>query len=320
MTRFLYGDLLWGAITRRVKKAHRTRAAIAYVTTSAPLPLKSADILIVDASNGAIASGQTSAKTLTSFRNKGVELYSHVGLHAKVVVADSVLFASSANVSDSSLSRLLEAGIETDHPNAVSGAVGLIERLVNESVSINESFISRIKKIKVVKHFGGGKSKLRRSAKSHRTSVTWLLGIHNIDDPKDPEELHRIETGVKNAEQFMSNPKSSVAWIRYGPKVRIREARQGDSVVIIARSTSKSNPQRAYRHTSVLRVQPEPNCTRIFYEHLPTAEKKSLSWSQFKKLAKLVGITDGISKDTVRQLPDAISGSLNDRWDEVRHK
>ena len=74
MTRFLYGGPLWGAITDCVKKAHRTKAAIAYVTKSVSLPLKPGDILVVDASDGAIASGQTSATTLASLNKKLVTL------------------------------------------------------------------------------------------------------------------------------------------------------------------------------------------------------------------------------------------------------
>ena len=54
MTRFLFGDLLWKEIARKAKKARRTKAAIAYVTKASPLALKKGDVLVVDASDGAI--------------------------------------------------------------------------------------------------------------------------------------------------------------------------------------------------------------------------------------------------------------------------
>ena len=317
MTRFLWGDRLWNAITNAVKTAHCTRAAIAYVTRTLPLELKAGDVLIVDASDGAIASGQTSAAVVAALRKKGVQVYHHDGLHAKFIVADSALFASSANLSESSLSRLLEAGIETDHPNAVSGAIGLIETLAEKSTLIDAAFASRISNIKVIKHFGVGTSKARTAPSGHRDPVTWLLGLHSIDDPTNPAELKRIETGTNRAEHFLSNPKSSVAWIRSGRK---NKARRGDSAVTIFRNTRKANPQSVYRHSSVLRVQPEPNCTRVFYEELPNAERQSLSWSQFRKLAKDVGMKDRISKDANRKLTDDISGALKDRWKEARRR
>ena len=320
MTRFLFGDLLWKEIAKRAKKAHRTKAAIAYVTKSSPLALKAGDLLVVDASDGAIASGQTSAGVLSSILKKGVLVYSHNGLHAKVIIADSVLFSSSANLSESSISKLLEAGIETDNPNTVSGAVGMIEKLIETSATIDRVFIARIRKIEVKKHFGGSKSKARATAKGHRDAVSWLLGVHTVEDPKNPEELRRIERGTAKAEEFKSNPKSSTSWIRYGLKARIRAARRGDNIVVIHRETDSASPQRVYHHAPVLLVQEEPTCIRVFYEELPNAKKKSLAWSRFKKLAKIVGLPAGLSKNTVRQLTDKTSDDLNDYWEQVRGK
>jgi hypothetical protein len=320
MTRFLFGDFLWKEIAKQARRARRTKAAIAYVTKPSPLALKNGDILVVDASDGAIASGQTSAAVLSSLLKKGVLLHSHNGLHAKVVIADSVLFSSSANLSDSSISKLLEAGIETDNPNTVSGAVGMIEKLIETSTAIDLAFIARIKKIEVKKHFGGGKSKAKATSKSHRDPVTWLLGVHAIDDPTNPEEQRRIERGLTRAEEFVSNPKSSTSWIRYGRKDRAKDARRGDNIVVIHRKSDSANPQRVYHHAPVLWVQEEPKCTRVFYESLPNAEKKSLAWSQFKRLMKIVGLPDGLSKNATRQLTDKTSDDLNHYWEQVRGK
>ena len=320
MTRFLFGDLLWKEIAKRAKKAHRTKAAIAYVTRASPLAFKNGDILVVDASDGAIASGQTSASVLSSLLRKGLLLHSHKGLHAKVVIVDSVLFSSSANLSDSSISKLLEAGIETDNPNTVSGAVGMIEKLIETSAPIGAAFIARIKKIEVKQHFGGGKSRARAIAKSHRDPVTWLVGVRSIEKPTNPEELRRIEVGVAKASEFASDPRSSTSWIRSGTKSRISAARRGDNIVMIHRKSGAANPQRVYHHAPVLLVQEEPNCTRVFYEGMPKAEKKTLSWSQFKKLAKMVGLPSTISKRTTRQLTDKTSDDLNHYWEQVREK
>ena len=320
MTRFLFGDLLWKEIARKSSKARRTKAAIAYVTKASPPAFKIGDVLVVDASDGAIECGQTSAAVLSSLLKKGVSLYSHDGLHAKVVIADSVLFSSSANLSESSISKLLEAGIETDNPNTVSGAVGMIEKLMEMSASIDPAFIARIKKIEVKKHFGGDRSKAIATAKNHRDPVTWLLGVHTIDNPTNPEELSRIERGEAEAEKFISNPRSSTSWIRYGRKDRVREARRGDNIVQIHRNSDKADPQLVYRHAPVLLVQEEPTCTRVFYEELPNAEKKSLSWSQFKKLAKIVGLPGGLSKNAQRQLTDKTSDDLNHYWEQARGK
>jgi hypothetical protein len=96
-------NFLWKFIEREAKSARRTKAVIAYVTKELSLRFKAGDVLIADATDGAIASGRTSASILRRLHGKKVSLYSHSGLHAKFVIFDSVLFASSANLSDSSL-------------------------------------------------------------------------------------------------------------------------------------------------------------------------------------------------------------------------
>ena len=197
----------------------------------------------------------------------------------------------------------------------------MIEELMEKSDSIDPTFIARIKKIEVTRHFGGGKSKARGTSKGHRDPVTWLLGIHTIDDPKDQNELRRIEAGMEKAEALVSSPKSSVAWIRFGgTKGRMSDARRGDSVIVIHREKNHDGPQRVYRYAPVLRVQPEPNCTRLYYEDFANSEKTALSWSQFKKLAKLVGISQEISKNTTKRLSDKTSDDLNHYWEQVRGK
>lgn len=117
MIRFLHGDSLWRLIKAETKNAKTIKVVIAYVSKGAALIFKPGDLLIVDASDVAIAGGQTSAKVLADLHMKSVLVYSHRGLHAKLVIADSVLFSSSANLSESSETKLLEAGIRTDSPN-----------------------------------------------------------------------------------------------------------------------------------------------------------------------------------------------------------
>ncbi|HEV2381596.1 MAG TPA: hypothetical protein VG206_17610 [Terriglobia bacterium] len=321
MTRFLHGNQLWNSIRRRARAARRKRVAIAYFTRATDLGLKAGDVLIVDASDGAIASGQTSASVLATLRRKGVELYSHNGLHAKIVIADHVLFASSANASESSFSRLLDAGVETDSPNAVAGAIGLIQTLVERSVPIDKAFISRIKRIKVLMHFSAGKSKVRAEPSRQREPITWLVGVHDIDLPTNPAELRRIESGEAKAEEFLTNSKSGVSWIRYGRKQRIgNTARRGDSLVIMKSPTAATSPNQVYRHTTVLHRQKEPNCTRVFYEEAPGAERQRLSWAEFKRLARIARLPKNLSENTTRPISDKASDDLNHYWNQVRRK
>ena len=94
------------------------------------------------------------------------------------------------------------------------------------------------------------------------------------------------------------------------------KAKDGDSVVLIDRGSQSSNPERVFRHTAILLVQKEPNCTRIFYEDPPYAKRRALSWGQFRKVAKLARVPGKLSKDSTRQLSDKVSEDLKDYWTE----
>ena len=288
------------------------------MTKEGPFSFKQDDVLIVDASDKAVGFGETSAAVLGMLLKRGVRLYSHTGLHAKTVIIDSVLIASSANLSESSISKLFEAGIETDNPNSVSGAVGMIESLIAKSVIVDTDFIDRIKNIVVLKAGNAPKSSGRLIVKGYRDPTTWLVGIHDIEEPRNPEELGRIEVGYSRAKEFLSSAKSLSAWIRFSPKDRAAEARQGDNLVLIHRPSLAAPPKLVYSHAPVLFVQTEPKCKRIYYQESTGAERKALSWAKFKKLAKVAGLPTNISKNTSRRLSDKLSTRLNDEWDAVR--
>jgi PLD-like domain len=319
MTRFLFGALLWDTIERHAKSAHRRKAAIAYVTKAQPIGFKSGDLLIVDATDKAVGSGQTSAAVLAGLHRKGVRLYCHVGLHAKFLIIDSVLFASSANLSASSTDDLLEAGIQTDSPNSISEAAALLDRLVRSSTPIDDKFLKRIKLIPVTRHFSAGKSAVRAVSKRQRPPLTWLIGVHDIEEATDTAELKRIEKGKEKAEQRVSDERSDVGWIRMPRSARVRSvARDGDNVILIDRGSPDSDPERVFRHTAILEVQKEPNCTRAYYEELPFASRRALTWGQFKKVAKLARVPGALSKNTTRQLSYKVSDDLKDYWAKGR--
>jgi hypothetical protein len=313
---------LWKSIAAESKKAKTKRAAIAYVTRDLPLSLGDEDTLIMDGSDGAIGSGQTSAAVLRKLHKRGVRLFSYPGLHAKTIVLDRTAFVSSGNLSDSSVKNLLEAGVRTDHPDVVSSAIGFIEDLADHAVPISERFLDRISKIPVTKKgFPYAVHRRRKLPKYKRDPITWLIGVHAIGEPKDPAEIKRVEKGVEKASEFLSNPKSSVSWVRYMKRSRLsKEADRKDNIVMIWSETYKSSPEMVYHHSPVLLNQPEPNCNRIFYEQFPNAERKALPWKKFTALVKRVGLPDTISKHSSRALDPQISGALHELWEQARGK
>jgi hypothetical protein len=70
MQKVLSSDI-WKEIGKRAKAAERRKAAIAYVTKD-QIGFRTGDILVVDASHRAIASGRTGAPLLRELVRKGV--------------------------------------------------------------------------------------------------------------------------------------------------------------------------------------------------------------------------------------------------------
>ena len=114
------GTSPWVAITKDVARKRRgpVVAAISYVGAKASevLPLRKGDFLICDASQRAIKQGVTSAKTLAAYLRKGVQIFSHEGLHSKVVATENFAWVGSANASGNSRDNLTEASVRIEGP------------------------------------------------------------------------------------------------------------------------------------------------------------------------------------------------------------
>lgn len=93
---------VWTQVERLLKKGSSKTAAIAYVSKGTPLSFGDGDVLVCDASDAAIKSGETDAITLRRFLNDGAELHSCPNLHAKMLISGNSVVIGSANLSTSS--------------------------------------------------------------------------------------------------------------------------------------------------------------------------------------------------------------------------
>ena len=85
METILTGNI-WKQVAREAKTAKHRLVAVAYVSKCGHLRLSKDDVLVCDASDRAIRSGETSASLLETLRRRGVELRSQPDLHAKAAV------------------------------------------------------------------------------------------------------------------------------------------------------------------------------------------------------------------------------------------
>jgi hypothetical protein len=315
MNELLSGNL-WDTIKRLGKKASSKRAAVAYVTCEEFIKFTDGDILITDASDHAIAMGQTDAQVLASAFNRRAQLYSLAGLHTKVLLLDGTAVIGSANLSEASATTLIEAAWVTDAPAAVGMATSLVQQLTSQAEVIDKPFLDRILKIEVKprpKSFGGTTKPKKVKIPKH---VSWIVGVHEL--VKDfPAEQEAIEAGTTTAEGNITESSSDVSWIRWTGNSRFRrEAKEGDTVIQIWSRRKAKNPSRVYRHAPILHRQDEDTCTRFFVEDFADSKNTSIRWNDFKKLVQRVGLTGKIGRASARPIAEAYSNALFALWGE----
>ena len=123
---------VWPQLTKAVRQNRRCCVvAVAYLGAGAShlLPLERGSRLVVDASERAVASGQTCPADLLKLVNRGVAVYCVPNLHAKVFVLGKTAYVGSTNASSRSASQLVEAVLRTTEPSAVQAARKFVEDL-----------------------------------------------------------------------------------------------------------------------------------------------------------------------------------------------
>ncbi len=294
-------------------------AAIAYATNERAIRFGKGDTLIVDASEQAVACGQTSALLLKHAYQNGAKLYSLAGLHAKVLLLDNIAVIGSANLSSSSASSLVEAAILTDHPAAVATTRAFIEAVMKTATAINVSDLRRLSSIKVNRGFL--EAMARRAGKQVSIPVaahqTWLVSVTRLDESRFEHENERAERGREEARELLDKQTSDATWIRYpSDKTRfVKESKQGDSVIQIWSESHKDKvPAAVYFHSPILMRRREPTCIRIYLEQAAESERTALTWRQFLRLTKQVGLPFKVSPHSLRLIPDNYSDALAALW------
>jgi PLD-like domain len=129
---------IWKSLTASAKAARKpSLVAVAYFGQGASklLPLRAGSRLVVDASEGAVKSGQTHPADLKRLQKRGVVIYSYPSLHAKVYAFDGFAFIGSANASNRSSGILREAVVKTSDQEVVRSAKTFIRDLCRDELS-----------------------------------------------------------------------------------------------------------------------------------------------------------------------------------------
>ena len=123
---------VWARLRVACRKCRRPAVvAVAYFAKGAAklLPLKKGSLLVVDASESSVKNGQTCPAELLQLQKKHVRIFSVHNLHAKVYVFGGQAFIGSANASQSSSAKLIEAVVRTTDSEAVKSARRFVKQL-----------------------------------------------------------------------------------------------------------------------------------------------------------------------------------------------
>ncbi|WCT06058.1 phospholipase D family protein [Rhodococcus qingshengii] len=136
-----HGPNPWPHITRTIRTRGPRYAAVPYLGHLAPelLPLRSGDLLIVNASTAAIRAHATSPAVLSHYLSKGVRILSSSALHAKVIVTNQRAVIGSASASENSIFTH-EAVIISDAPQVVADSRAFINN-IDETTAVDQTFI-----------------------------------------------------------------------------------------------------------------------------------------------------------------------------------
>jgi len=242
-TDFIAGDI-WPQLTRAARSSRqRCSVAVAYLGAGASrqLPLRHGSRLVVDASERAVASGQTCPAELIKLMKLGVSVYSVTNLHAKVFVIGRAAFIGSTNVSGRSASHLVEAVIRTTEPKTVRDARQFVHGLCAHELS--PILLQRLAKLYRPPIVPGGKAGRKAGMETSRRPTLprlFLVQLKVTDWSDRDQVLHDAAMG--EAKKRRKHPRTheldSFRWTGACPYKRgdviIQVTKDGGGKVLVA--------------------------------------------------------------------------------------
>lgn len=226
MTTSFLGTKIWPTLTAEAKRFNgKSFVAVAYFGSGAAkrLPLKKGSILVVDASDKAVKSGQTNPAELIKLRKLGVRIFSMSNLHAKVFVFGGVAFVGSTNVSENSEDVYSEASIRSSQTSVVSGARQFVRTL-----AINE--IGPQKLDALLRAYKGRKKTVSNTKRGVNKFEPRFFIVRLTEGDEPAEDAATIKDGVSKAETLMASNKTHQE-MHFWNSAKASRYRPGDTVL-----------------------------------------------------------------------------------------
>jgi hypothetical protein len=304
-------DNIWRQVAPFARRCTRRVAALAYVSASTLIRFRKDDILVCDASDAAIKSGETSASALSKWYRGGVQIYSRPGLHAKLLVMGNRALIGSANLSESSAYQLREASLLTSRTSVVSQAKAFVYLAKSEAIEVDETFLARARRLKVVRleHHGFSKRQKHRPLGSR----FWAVRVTEVDPAKYKSEELLVDEATERVREITGDESIEPTWIRFTGSSQFRaEAQAGDTVVELS-STREGKQITVQAPSAILLRQDKQHWTRFYCD--PSTELPKLPWTTFRQNLTRLGVK-GITRYSVRELNRKDAALIQTIWEE----
>jgi hypothetical protein len=204
MTKLITGRV-WGQLkAARARSPRRAWVAAAYVGKGATglLNLKKGSVLVADASDLAVKTGQTCPADLIALMNKGVRIFSYPGLHAKVYVFGKTAAIGSANVSHHSANVLVEAMVMTSDVKAVEQARTFVKSIAKDE--LGPEALKRLSKLYRSPRLPNSASKRNRRAREESAiaGLPRIRVVHLIPEKWSERDEIEHDAGKTDAKRY----------------------------------------------------------------------------------------------------------------------
>lgn len=265
---------------------------LAYVTSD-KLELTKGDTLICDASTFAIKFGETSAKTIETYFNRGIKVFSNQQLHSKILLTDTFLVIGSANLSKSSAERLTESSIITDSDVLISQAKAFCHNLTEESNLLSEKDIQTLLKIEVVKRpfKPTTNSKIRQKKFGNQY---WFVSAFPLKEKAYDKIKDNVEKTTTSISKTTKIDEDDISFLRWRAKTEFSEtAKEGDQIILRFNNSDKTRSY-IYPPSTILKKQVVDGFT-YFYHDNRNSEESKISWTKFQAFLKTIVLEKNIT-------------------------
>jgi len=291
MEQFLTGDI-WKKVNKLLTKRQKKIACIAYVTSD-KLKLTKGDTLICDASTFSIRFGETSAKTIEIYFNRGVNIYSNQQLHSKILLTDNFLVIGSANLSKSSAERLTESSVITKSDILISQAKAFCHNLTEESTLLNRKDIQSLLKIEVVKRPSKpmASSKIREKKFGNKY---WFVSASPLKERDYDKIKDNIEEATTSISKTTKIDEDDIGYLIWRAKTEFSEtAKEGDQIVLRFINSDKTRTY-IYPPSTILKKEVLDGITYFYHDDRGSEESK-VSWTKFQAYLKTIDLEKNIT-------------------------